>query len=69
MTQFIIKPVLNEDTGALLESVVKVTPGQDDEVWCSIQDLDTLFSTCVDKWGGNWDLNKICVAIKEANFN
>jgi hypothetical protein len=67
-TKFEIKKVTDEDTGATLDCVVKVVDGQEDDVWCSIADLNTLFQTCVSKWQGNWDLNKVCVAIQEANF-
>lgn len=40
------------------------------EAWCTVPELDTLFQTASDRWGdGNWDLNKILVAIREAEFD
>jgi len=68
-TKFEIKKITDEDTGAVLDSVVKVVDGKEDEVWCSIADLNKLFESCVTRWGSNWDLNKVCVAIVESNID
>jgi hypothetical protein len=66
--KFVVKSVLNENIAALQDCVVKEVIGQEDDVWCSIADLDNLLNACETRWGNNWDLNKVCVAIAEANF-
>lgn len=67
-TKFVIKMVVDEETGSALDSVVKTVDGKEDEIWCSISDLNKLFDTCTSRWGSNWDLNKVCIAIQEADF-
>lgn len=38
------------------------------EAWGTIEDFDRLFDECVKKWGNNWDLNKVLIAIKESEI-
>lgn len=67
--RFEIQKVKHEETGAELDTVVKLDDDGKRDEWCTIQDLDTLFQTCVNKWGNNWDLNKVCTAIEECDFD
>lgn len=67
-TRFEIKKIEDENTGSCNDCVVKIVDGKPDEVWCSIAELHTLFTSSVTKWGDNWDINKIVTAINEANF-
>lgn len=59
-------------TGIPVPTIVKYSgeEGQphDREEWCTVLEIDQLFDTCVRKWGANWDLNKVCTAIQEADF-
>jgi len=60
----------DQKTGTKTQSIVELDDsGAVVDVWCSIQDLDTLFNTCVDRWNKNWDLSKVCLAISECEFD
>jgi hypothetical protein len=38
------------------------------EPWGDVQDFDTLYKACSRRWGdGNWDLDLVCVAIRESD--
>ena len=67
-TKFEIKKIEEENTGASLDSVVKIVDGKPDEVWCSIAELHNLFTACVTKWGDNWNMEKITVAVTESDI-
>jgi len=69
MITFILDNRPNDNTGLPELSVVKKTDGKPDEVWCSINDLDQLFTACVDRWGGNWNLEKVKLAIRESDID
>lgn len=43
--------------------------GTDQEEWCNVEDLDQLFNTCVQRWGKNWNLEKVLTAVKESEIN
>ncbi len=36
---------------------------------CTTLDLDQLFDVCVKRWGNNWNLEKVMVAIKESEID
>jgi hypothetical protein len=69
---FKLEKVADENTGQELDSVVqyKENNGKSErEVWCSVLDLDQLFSACVDRWGKNWNLEKVKLAIRESDID
>lgn len=70
---FKLEKVADENTGQEIDSVVQYKEQKEGEapirdVWCSVVDLDRLFSTCVDRWGSNWNLEKVCIAIRESEI-
>jgi hypothetical protein len=70
---FKVEKVADENTGQEIDSLVqyKETEGKDPvkDVWCSVVDLDRLFNACVDRWDSNWNLEKVCVAIRESEID
>ena len=67
---FELREMDDQKTGTKTQSIVELDDsGAVVDVWCSIQDLDTLFNTCVDRWNKNWDLSKVCLAISECEFD
>jgi hypothetical protein len=69
MIKFVVEDRPHPRTGTPLPTVVKKEDGAPDDEWCTIQDLDELFEACVTRWGTNWDLNKVKMAVAEAEFN
>jgi len=70
--EFKLEKVPDDNTGQLLDSIVqyKTEGGQTvRDVWCSVMELDRLFSACVDRWGGNWNLEKVIIAIRESDID
>lgn len=75
---FAVEKVTDENTGQVLDCVVKTTREVDGtlalgdketkEPWCSILDLDRLFEGCVKKWGPNWNLDKVLAAIESTEI-
>jgi hypothetical protein len=60
-----------DSTGQLIDTLTKITEKDGkttEEDWGTVQDFDRLFNTCVAKWGSNWDLEKILVAIRESSI-
>lgn len=69
MVSFALEEIIDERTGQRLQAVVKTetfegtqTPVK--ETWCTILDLDRLFDACAQKWGANWNLDKVIEAIR-----
>jgi hypothetical protein len=60
---------MKDQNGTESDALVKIEDSGTEDVWCTVQDLDTLFDTCVKRWGSNWDLNKVCTAITECDFD
>ena len=60
---------IKNKSGIPVPTVVKYEEGKPSEEWVNVEDLDTLFDTCVDRWGNNWDLNKIMTAIRETEVD
>lgn len=56
-------------TGQEVDTIVKKVEGQPDEDWCSVVDLDQLFEACVARWGANWDLEKVKMAIRGSDID
>jgi hypothetical protein len=51
------------------DALIKIADDNTEEQWCTITDLDSLFNTCVDRWGDNWNLEKVTVAIRESEID
>lgn len=70
MVQFKLERI--EDTnGQPTDTLVKYSqPGINEPVereeWCTVPELDRLFAACVQRWSGNWDLEKVIIAIRES---
>jgi hypothetical protein len=63
----------DKNTGQMIDSVVRYEDTENGEepkrnVWCSVIDLDQLFSACARRWGENWDLEKVKFAIRESEI-
>lgn len=54
--------------GVEVPTLIKKVDGLPDEDWCSVQDLDRLFNACVQRWGSNWDLEKVMTAVRETEI-
>lgn len=72
--KFVLEKREDPSTGIPVDTLLKQTVDADgkvsnEEPWGSVIDFDKLFNTCVKKWGSNWDLDKVCTAINEADFN
>ncbi len=70
--RFALEKIEDENTGQLIESIVQIKEinGKTErDVWCSVLDLDRLFNTCVDRWGSNWNLEKVMTAIRDSEIN
>lgn len=50
-------------------TLVKYHPDETREEWGTIDEFDELFDTCVERWGNNWDFNKVLIAIKESEID
>lgn len=59
---------LEKKTGSLGE-LIKTHDSGEREPWGTVEDFDQLFDACVKRWGKNWDLNKVCVSIRESNID
>lgn len=73
MIRFALEMVPNS-VGVSVPTLVKykqATRGapEEREEWCSVEDLDALFETCVARWGSNWNLEKVLVAIRESEID
>lgn len=66
--RFELKKVKNK-LGMDVDTLFQIDDQGKEEAWCNVLDIDILFDTCVRRWGENWDLNKVCVAVEEASFN
>lgn len=71
---FKLEKVPNENTGQEIDSVVQYKQDEkggapERDVWCSVVDLDRLFTACVDRWGKNWNLEKLMIAIRESEIS
>lgn len=49
--------------------LVKKEAGKPDDVMASVEDLENLFDTCVRRWKGNWNLEKLLTAIRESEID
>lgn len=56
------------DQGVVAPSIIREENGQE-EYWCNTQELDSLFQACANRWGTNWDLNKLIVSVKESEID
>lgn len=69
MPRFTLEDVKQPATSVTVPTLVKYHDDGRREEWGNVQDFDQLFDTCVSRWGSNWDLNKVCTAIRECDFN
>ncbi len=69
MISFVLENRPHESTGVPMPTLVKKEEGKPDDEWCTVQDLDQLFEACVRRWGNNWNLEKIMVAITETQID
>lgn len=69
MPKFIIDKRPQGAARDMMDTVVQVTEGQPDDEWCTIQDLDQLFEACKQRWGSNWDLQKLKTCVAECEFD
>lgn len=68
MTTFTLEK--KEDSiGQTVDTLVCHVEGKPDEDWCTVPELNQLFDVCVKRWGGNWDLEKVKLAILECEFD
>lgn len=69
---FKLEKIKDENTGQEIDSVVQYKEDEkgniEKDVLCSVLDLDRLFNTCVDRWGKNWNLEKVLIAIRESEI-
>jgi len=68
MPKFELRKV-KDGLGYEVDTLVKVEDDGKEDLWCNVRELDVLFSTCVRRWGSNWDLEKVCTAVREADFD
>lgn len=70
---FELRKIPDEGTGTPVDTLVKVSKKDalpaEEETWCNVQELNALFNTCCERWGDNWDLNKVMTAIRECEFD
>lgn len=69
MPSFTLEKVADEGTGTMVDTVIKKHDDGTREEWCSVLDLDRLFDTCVSRWGKNWNLEKVLIAIRESEID
>ncbi len=60
---------VKDQLGSDIDTLFKIDDTGNEESWCTVRDLDSLFATCVRRWGSNWDLEKINTAIRECEFD
>lgn len=69
---FKLEKVQDPRTGTEVDTLIKYVEvdgkGPEGEPWCNVMELDQLFSACASKWGSNWDLQKVIVAIQESEI-
>lgn len=65
MITFTLEKKADENTGVMVDTLVKKVTGKPDEDWCTVTDLDQLFDACVRRWGSNWNLEKVKMAIMD----
>ena len=67
---FTLEPIADSN-GIEVPTLIKSTEDGgkiDKEPWGNVQEFDRLFETCARKWGSDWDLEKVCVAITESEI-
>jgi len=67
--KFVLEKIKDQNTGTEVDTLVKIADDGSRDEWCNVQDLDSLFDACVNRWGSNWDLNKVRTAIAECEFD
>lgn len=68
---FKLEKVTDEKTGTEVDTLVKYTEDNGKvttDPWIDVISLDQFFDACVQKWGNNWDLNKVKIAIRESEI-
>lgn len=68
MPKFELRKV-KDGLGYEVDTLVKIGDDGVEDQWCNVRELDILFNTCVRKWKDNWDLDKVCTAVSEADFD
>lgn len=64
-----------DSNGIVVPTLVKYTKIKDSdqpetrEEWGNVHDFDSLFNACVSRWGSNWNLEKVIVAIRESEID
>lgn len=66
--EYVIEKIANDETGVMEDCVVEHDRGNKD-ILCTILELNKLFDACTDRWGREWDLNKVITAIRECEFD
>lgn len=71
--EFKLEQEANPKTGSAQTALVKYADqegGKDRsrEVWCTVDDINYLFDTCARRWGTNWDLDKVCTAVRDTEI-
>lgn len=66
--EFKLEERAEEHTGVPVPTLVKYDNGTE-EPWCTVLDLDRLFCACANRWGSNWNLEKVVQAINECEFD
>lgn len=69
MINFSLEKRPDYQTGEDKLTLVKKEDGKPDDEWCTIDDLNQLFDSCVARWGSNWNLEKVKVAITESQID
>lgn len=67
MISFSIQQKMDQ-TGTEVATLVKEVDGACED-WCTIQELDRLFDSCHSRWGNNWNLEKLMLAVRECEFD
>ena len=57
------------DRSVTLDTLVATFPDGKKETWCTVKDLDLLFETCHERWGFNWNLEKVLATIEETDID
>lgn len=59
-----------DETGDIVPTLIKRDElGREIDEWCNVKELDQLFEACVSRWGKNWNLEKVMVAIRESQID
>lgn len=69
MITFTLEKRPDSETGEEKLTLVKTETGKPDDEWCTIDDLNQFFETCAARWGDNWNLEKVSVAITESQID